>query len=140
MWNYNLVTSEYSFEKRPLMRGRMEKIYWNGLPNQKQLDILREYYPIGESCFLLKHLWQPQKSYERKELFITDYKLGGGMVMPIISSYIENGEKLSKFFHSGFSFKIILSNFSPMEKGVAPDRIEMNKQFLRKLTLENILI
>jgi len=118
------------------------KIYWDGLSNPKQLEILKEFYPIGESCFLLKHKWTPVSSVpdKRKEVFITDYKLGGGMVMPSVSSYNENGEKLSRFFYSGFSFKIMLSSFSNMDKGVSPDCIEMNKKFLRKLTLRNIFI
>jgi len=59
-------------------------------------------------------------------------------------SFKDNGEKnLSEFFFMDFSFKIVIFYKGIYGKQVerkTPNEIRMNKQFLRKLTLENILI
>lgn len=142
-WNYDLVSSEYYIPKN-----YGNKIYWNGFSNTKQLEILKQYYPIGQQCVLLKNPLQPIGSYKEEEYIISDYMLLGEMCHPKNSSYISYEDNLSEFFHMGFTFKILiipLISIYPYNNPLGhkidfPNRIRMNKQFLRKLTLENILI
>jgi len=76
IWNYDSVTNDHpktviNDNYRFIKILDKNKIYWNELTNKEQLEILKKYYPIGESCYLLK---------DNKNYIIEDYELRGGMV------------------------------------------------------------